>query len=538
MARRHLLIAVLLALVPYAWLTHRFDWLCDDAFISFRYAKNLAAGDGLRFNAGEQPPVEGYSNFLWVLALAPFEAAGWASPVPSRLLSVACGVLLLVRLAAHLARRLRLSATAVAVALVFFATLPPVAVWSTSGLETMAFALLLFGAYETLGRPGRQAAAAACCVGLILIRAEGIAWAGVLIALAGLEAWRAKDWSARHPLLAPALAAATAAALLIGFRLGYFGYPLPNTVYAKVGASPVALERGARYAGSFLLTFPHLALILVAGAALAAADRRSRRRLWRPLTIAVAFFSFAVAAGGDFMPMGRLLVPALPFLAVALAVLVARFDSSRWTSGLAAGLAAGLVALSLLPAFDRHLVPETFRSRFDFRWNMKTFDSELVTWRRMRNRVAIGRDLARVLSEHTLPGESLPYGRIGALAYDSELFILDQNGLVNLDVAHRPAPPPHPQRQRKSAGHDKHVPRHFFLKDRPTYYRARIERELPQEDRSQAVRRLLGLDQPPAVGDAYAPLVYEVDSSYGKYLLLAKRNDLLPEAATAEPPSR
>ena len=537
MARRHLLLAVLLALLPYAWLTHRLDWLCDDAFISFRYAQHLAAGDGLRFNIGEQPPVEGYSNFLWVLALTPFEAAGWPSPAPSRLLSVACGALLLVRLAGHLAGRLRLPATAVVVALAFYATLPPVAIWSTSGLETMAFALLLFLAYEFLGRPGRIAAAAAACAGLILIRAEGFAWAGLLIALAGAGAWLGKDHSARRPLVLAALAAAATAAGLAGFRLWYFGYPLPNTVYAKMDGSPLALERGARYAASFLLTFPHLAVILLAGVAAIVVGRASRRRLWRPLTIAAAFFGFAVTAGGDFMPMGRLLIPALPFLAIVLAGLTARFVAGRrWAFPLAGALAATLGVFSLLPAFDRHPVPEDLRARLDFRWNMKTFDSELMTWRRMRNRVAIGRDLARVLREHTLPGESLPYGRIGALAYDTRLFILDQNGLTHLEVARRRAPPPHPRKQRKSAGHDKHVPRHYFLKDRPTYYRARIERELPEEGRARTVRKLLGLDHPPEVGAAYAPLVFEVDSQYGKYLLLAKRKDLL--ATDSEPIGR
>ena len=40
----------------------------DDAFISFRYAKNLSEGTGLVYNAGEY--VEGYSNFLWTLFLA------------------------------------------------------------------------------------------------------------------------------------------------------------------------------------------------------------------------------------------------------------------------------------------------------------------------------------------------------------------------------------------------------------------------------------------------------------------------------------
>ena len=32
---------VLLLLVPYVWLVHRFWFLCDDAYITFRYSKNL-----------------------------------------------------------------------------------------------------------------------------------------------------------------------------------------------------------------------------------------------------------------------------------------------------------------------------------------------------------------------------------------------------------------------------------------------------------------------------------------------------------------
>jgi hypothetical protein len=40
----------------------------DDAYISFRYAENLARGQGLVFNVGER--VEGYTNFLWVILLA------------------------------------------------------------------------------------------------------------------------------------------------------------------------------------------------------------------------------------------------------------------------------------------------------------------------------------------------------------------------------------------------------------------------------------------------------------------------------------
>lgn len=45
------------------------DWGNDDAYISYHYAENLAAGKGLVFNPGER--VEGYSNLLYVLLMAP-----------------------------------------------------------------------------------------------------------------------------------------------------------------------------------------------------------------------------------------------------------------------------------------------------------------------------------------------------------------------------------------------------------------------------------------------------------------------------------
>ncbi len=50
------------------WFSSTAWFLCDDAFISFRYVRNLLEGHGLVFNPGEH--VEGYSNFLWVLELA------------------------------------------------------------------------------------------------------------------------------------------------------------------------------------------------------------------------------------------------------------------------------------------------------------------------------------------------------------------------------------------------------------------------------------------------------------------------------------
>ena len=65
-----------LALLGYLAYISRF--LTYDAFISFRYARNLLEGHGLVWNPGER--VEGYSNFLWVLELAAIWAATGVPP--------------------------------------------------------------------------------------------------------------------------------------------------------------------------------------------------------------------------------------------------------------------------------------------------------------------------------------------------------------------------------------------------------------------------------------------------------------------------
>ncbi len=49
----------------FAW-SNRF--ILDDAFISFRYAYNLAHGDGLVWSQGVR--VEGYTNFLWTVLMS------------------------------------------------------------------------------------------------------------------------------------------------------------------------------------------------------------------------------------------------------------------------------------------------------------------------------------------------------------------------------------------------------------------------------------------------------------------------------------
>src|SRR5690606_5045693 len=62
-----------------------YNHLGEDAFITFRYVRNLASGVGFVYNPGEF--VEGYSNFFWAILLLPFEAAGLNIHISARFIS-------------------------------------------------------------------------------------------------------------------------------------------------------------------------------------------------------------------------------------------------------------------------------------------------------------------------------------------------------------------------------------------------------------------------------------------------------------------
>ena len=119
------------------------NWTCDDSFISFRYADNLARGQGPVFNEGEH--VEGYSNFLWVLFLAGGRLTGLPPLIVSKgwgILAAFLSLLLLFKAAAlwHLDPVLRQGAVFLLGITVGFAY------FSVSGMETVFYLFLLLAA--------------------------------------------------------------------------------------------------------------------------------------------------------------------------------------------------------------------------------------------------------------------------------------------------------------------------------------------------------------------------------------------------------
>lgn len=507
--RKQLLLALGIALVPYALLVARFDFVCDDAFISFRYAQHLAHGRGLTFNPHESPPVEGFTNLLWVVWLALFERIGVDVALAARASSIACGGLLVALVTRFAQRAFDLRATATVAVALFTATLSPIVLWSTSGLETMPFALSTFAIFERLSldpeRPrGVRAGIAAALAALL--RADGALWAAAILLAAwlGVSERERRRSLLRASLVAAALLLATVIANVLG-RHAYFGEWLPNTARVKAGMSVMRLERGAKYVASFLLAVPVCWLVLLGALALRVKET-TRFVLQAGFVIAFATL-YALYVGGDFMPMGRFFVPAMPFVAIAFAAGVTAL-LARMQRRFAMIFASACILLALLPSFDVGFVPASVREALHFRWNDPRVQTECEMWRSMRDRAQQWEMTGRALALHTRPGESIVLSNIGAISYFTELHVYDLFGLVSPEVARREAP-----LARASPGHDKGVSPEFFLDRKPDYLGAWIARAdsavdegLPRAWMNAAWARSVVLERHPLrVQDGFPP---------------------------------
>lgn len=468
--------------IPHLLLVYRYWFLTDDAFISFRYARNLIEGHGLRYNLGPQPPVEGYSNFLWVLVGALFEWLSWDPTFWMLLVSAACGVVLLWRVYEALTRRLEVAVPAAWLATLALGCFPPMALWATSGLETMPFALLFFLVFELLIlRKDAPAGVAAGCCGLLLalIRIEGVAWMAVLFLIA-LPARRPSSWRALRPFAACLLIVGLGYAAYFSWRYHYYGLLWPNTLYAKATLDGPRLMRGISYVTSFALNF--LTALLILPGSLRALFRKDRAVSLPVAALAWAFPTYAVVVTGDWMAMGRLLVPSFAFTTILCAWLLddvwRRGKTARWMA--ATATMAGIV-LALLPGWNVLLVPRTWLEQYHFRLAGQPTVTEFESWqlhvRHTRLATARGKALRSYVAQR-LPVDqqaSFVTGAIGANGYYSNLFIYDKYGLVTPEVGRRPLDGD--EELSRAAGHDKYVSTDYFLKYQPTILVARVVRD-------------------------------------------------------------
>lgn len=266
--KRFLFVSVLLLLA----VTAAYGYLgqpslgIDDALIFFVYGRNLAAGQGIVYAPGGEH-VEGYSSTLWMLFIA---AAYWILKVKPIWLVLVVSIALTVfsiTLIWHWLAKENFWAWQGWLLLGWVFSAPAFVVWTNLTLmDTVLWMVVVSLGCVISINYAKAKWVALIVVAALLARPEGMLWSVVFVMAATItNAWQV-DWryalrEARLPVLAYLLTLLA----LVTFRLIYFGYPFPNTYYAKVSPDlSYNLQEGSKYALGFLNLTPILGVALVA----------------------------------------------------------------------------------------------------------------------------------------------------------------------------------------------------------------------------------------------------------------------------------
>jgi hypothetical protein len=213
----------------------------DDAFITYRYARNLAMGHGFTYN--EDQPVLSTTAPLYGLALAAAALIWPDVPAVANMLSaLALGIAAALILGMGIREETPAAGTLAALLIVLHPLL-----WLSLGLETAVFLALALGAIAAY-RSRRLHGTAVLLALATLTRGDGLILTAVLGAdylLRWLARWRGESFPPGEPSWREALGAAgvyVAVLLPLALWLAWqFGSPLPATLGAKAAQSELGI---------------------------------------------------------------------------------------------------------------------------------------------------------------------------------------------------------------------------------------------------------------------------------------------------------
>lgn len=271
-------------------------WVLDDAYITFRTVDNLLNGHGLRWNVDER--VQTYTHPLWMFLMAAAAAVSGEVFYTSVAVSLAC-VLAAFVLAARVFASAGDPVFRTGLFVLCFTASKSVFDYSSSGLENPLLYLLMAAFWlrfpfnrDALGRQRARDFALLCALFSLsfLVRPDAVLMFAPAVAWVGLSILPRLGWRA---VLLAGLIGALPALAWVAFSLFYYGFPLPNTYYAKSGRAGVPLEfrmaRGLRYYAGGIRWDAFGFLML--GLALAVAVWR--RSAWGSLALAGAGLALA-----------------------------------------------------------------------------------------------------------------------------------------------------------------------------------------------------------------------------------------------------
>jgi hypothetical protein len=386
--------------------------ISDDAYISLVYARNFASGLGIIYNPGQR--VEGYTNFLWTMLMSlPFFLN--IDPIFFvKILGAASSVTLIFGIY-KVASRLYGRPVAL-IAAISIGISNHVAYMSTWGLETVFFMTLYI--YAILFYNSERPILSGFFFALsALTRMEATILYGVYVLHSCFS-------SKIHKAIRLILSFIPIFGTYFIWRWTYYGWPLPNTYYAKVGGGEGKISvilRGMTYISeqSFSL---HLFLPLAVVITILCVSIILRHQIDLPcfsdpliplLASCMFYVSYIVLVGGDVFNE-RLLVQALPLVILSLLWIPAATRRRTPSDQPPVDLRRGAVALTICTALgisSPHFPVST----------------HLTGW------ITIGKWLA----SHYPTGTIIATDAAGAIKYYSQLPTIDILGLNDTHIAHR-----------------------------------------------------------------------------------------------------
>lgn len=431
------LVAPAIALLVNMWRVRRFT--IDDAYISYRYARNFANGLGLVYNPGER--IEGFTNFAWTLILAAGIAVGIDPDVLVKVLGggFALGLLGVTYV---IAQRFAPFGALPCVATWLLATSIVTSGYAVFGLETSMFVFLVMLGLELMWREEERAPKPKgwSAWGLVSWRDRAswlpLPWSGVIFGIAFLTRPEAPMflgvamlWLGLGSLNARNIVRGLVFSAFIGgltaFRYLYFGGLFPATASAKTGDWRGQLYSGWGYLEQYAAHAGPLLWLALLGAAIAFVRRgqygstgRVRTDILTVASLALCVGGYICVVGGDWMPMFRFMAPFEPmcFLLVDL--------GARWIVAQRQRIATAALLL-----FGAAMVVHRVDAIIDAQKSILAKEDRF--WR-----MAAG-GTARWLNENAVPGE-IAIGDIGYVGWATDFPVLDLLGLVDPVISQLP----------------------------------------------------------------------------------------------------
>ncbi|MDD3647190.1 MAG: hypothetical protein PHS44_01665 [Candidatus Dojkabacteria bacterium] len=413
-------------------------WTLDDAFISFRYAKNFAEGHGLVFNPNE-PPVEGYTNFLWIMILAIGYKTGLGIVVFSKILGYLCSVGTVILILFYEWGK-KISPHIQVLAAIILSSSGIFTVWGSSGMETSLFtflltlSLLLFlkiTQHNPEKASGKKVLYLSVLLSLLaLTRPEGYLVFIILGLLFLTFQIITNKRLAIKSLMCYTLPFLIVVVVQLTFRLLYYQDILPNTFYNKVGSGIDQYLRGIRYTKDFVVA--NSVTILFTCVYFLSKRKKKKNNNLLPISLAVLgiYATYIIYIGGDVMPAFRFFSPLFPLVAILASLGVDR-TIDFFTKKL------GYSLKKQFKLFLYSFIGATLITANLFMWK---YDREIGIHLKSDCVAEAGKESGLWLKNNFSSDTLIATNAAGAIPFYSELKTIDMLGLNDRHIAKRDMP--------------------------------------------------------------------------------------------------